>query len=182
MPTHYEGDPKTKLALDTFIKFTRAFSALENRLLHHEMIGDLTLSQFGVLETLYHLGPLCQGEISNKLLKSSGNITLVLDNLEKRGLVQRTRGQQDRRMVSISLTSIGKELISRVFPLQAAVITAEMSALTDEELITLGQLCRKLGTAAPAVQPFKELVPSTFDRTSPNSSNVTSTGNSEPII
>jgi MarR family 2-MHQ and catechol resistance regulon transcriptional repressor len=182
MPTHYDGDPKTKLALDTFIKFSRASSALENRLLHHEVIGELTLSQFGVLETLYHLGPLCQGEISNKLLKSSGNITLVLDNLEKRGLVQRTRGQQDRRMVSISLTSTGKELIARIFPLQAAVITAEMSALTDEELITFGQLCRKLGTAAPAVQPSAELATSKYDLPSPNHSSVTVTGNSEPII
>jgi MarR family 2-MHQ and catechol resistance regulon transcriptional repressor len=177
MPTHYNGDPKIKLALDTFSKFNRASGALENRLLRHAVIGELTLSQFGVLETLYHLGPLCQGEISNKLLKSSGNITLVLDNLEKRGLVQRTRGQQDRRMVSISLTPAGEELIAHLFPKQAAAITAEMSALTEEEQIIFGQLCRKLGTAAPAVPHVSELA-----TTKVNSTLIPQSDYSEPII
>ena len=79
MPTHYQGSPESRLALDTFIKLTRAVNAFENRLYAHDVIEGLTPSQFGVLETLYHLGPLCQGEVSSKLLKSSGNITLVVD-------------------------------------------------------------------------------------------------------
>ena len=145
MPTHYQGDPVTTLALDTFIKFSRASGALETRLLRAGGLGDLTMSQFGVLETLHHLGPLCQGVLSAKLLKSSGNITLVLDNLEKRSLVKRVRDQQDRRNVLITLTPQGEELIARIFPVQAAVITEEMGALTLEEQATLGQLCRKLG-------------------------------------
>jgi len=149
MPTHFQGDSKTVLALDTFIKFTRAASALENRLVHHNVLGEITMTQFGVLETLYHLGPLCQGAISNKLLKSSGNITLVLDNLERRGLVQRTRDTADRRMVILSLTPKGEELIAHLFPLQAAVIAEEFSALAPEEQEQLGRLCKKLGKGSP---------------------------------
>ena len=149
MPTHFQGDPKTVLALDTFIKFTRAASALENRLVHRNVLGELTMSQFGVLETLYHLGPLSQGAISTKLLKSSGNITLVLDNLERHGLVQRTRDVGDRRIVTLSLTPKGEELIARIFPLQAAVIAEEFSALEPEEQEQLGRLCKKLGKGSP---------------------------------
>lgn len=148
MPTHFQGDERTRLALDTFIKFTRAAVAFESRLLHRGQIGDLTLSQFGVLETLHHLGPLCQGQISAKLLKSSGNITLVLDNLEKQGLVQRIRDTVDRRKVTLSLTPAGERLIADIFPRQAAVIADEMSALTPEEQETLGRLCKKLGRAS----------------------------------
>lgn len=144
MPTHYRGDPRTVLALDTFIKFTRAADALEKRL-HGELIGELTLSQFGVLETLYHLGPLCQGQISAKLLKSSGNITLVLDNLEKRGLVQRKRETDDRRQVRIYLTPQGEERIKDIFPRQAQRITDEFGVLTEQEQVELGKLCKKLG-------------------------------------
>lgn len=151
MPTHFQGDPKTVMALDTYIKFTRASAALENRLLHHHKLEDLTLSQFGVLETLYHLGPLCQGEISAKLLKSSGNITLVLDNLERRGLVQRTRQENDRRMVKLSLTEKGEALIERIFPEVAAAITLEMNALTLEEQAVFGALCKKLGIGVQEV-------------------------------
>ncbi len=147
MPTHYQGDPQIKLALDTFIKFTRASSALESYLFHDGILEGLTPSQFGVLETLYHLGPLCQGEISHKLLKSTGNITLVLDNLEKRGLIERQRSREDRRMVTIVLTEAGRELIERVFPRQAALIAEAFSPLSPEEQRTLGELCKKLGLA-----------------------------------
>ena len=145
MPTHYQGDPVTTLALDTFIKLTRATGALETRLLRKGTLGDLTLSQFGVLETLYHLGPLCQGVLSTKMLKSTGNITLVLDNLEKRGLVKRARDLDDRRMVLITLTPQGEKLIARIFPAQAAAIAEEMAVLSLAEQETLGQLSRKLG-------------------------------------
>ena len=145
MPTHYKGDPKAVLALDTYIKFTRAANAFESRLFQTGVLEDLSPSQFGVLETLYHLGPLCQGEISAKLLKSTGNITLVLDNLEKRALVKRVRDQQDRRMVKIFLTPEGEVLIQHIFPQMVEAITREVNILTAEEQAQLGSLCRKLG-------------------------------------
>ncbi len=150
MPTHFRGDPQTVLALDTFIKFTRAASALENRLFSRGILAPLTHSQFGVLEALYHLGPLCQGVLSSKLLKSTGNITLVLDNLEKRSLIRRDRDPQDRRMVTISLTPAGQDLIQELFPLQAQAIAEELSVLTPEEQRTLSDLCRKLGKGQTA--------------------------------
>ena len=145
MPTHYNGTPQEILALDTFIKLTRATDSFSNRLTQHGVLENLTVTQFGVLETLYHLGPLCQNEIGMKLLKSNGNISLVLENLEKTSLVQRERNPQDRRMVMVSLTKKGRELISRVFPKQAKAITEEMSVLTPSEQEALGNLCRKLG-------------------------------------
>jgi MarR family transcriptional regulator, 2-MHQ and catechol-resistance regulon repressor len=148
LPTHFKGTPEKTLALDTYIKLTRAASAFEARLLSHGVTGDLTISQFGVLEVLHHLGPQCQGVISQKLLKSTGNMTLVLDNLEKRNLVRRTRSQEDRRMVLIELTLQGKELIETVFPQHAAAIEEEMRVLSPEEQLELGRLLRKLGCGA----------------------------------
>lgn len=157
MTTHFEGTKEEVLALDTFIKLSRANSAFEARMLAHDVLEDLTLSQFGVLEALYHLGTMCQGVLSQKLLKSTGNMTLVLDNLEKRGLVRRVRSLTDRRMVSIELTDSGKALIARIMPLQAQAIAKEMGVLTPEEQADLGRLCRKLGlgkagSTTPALQ------------------------------
>jgi MarR family 2-MHQ and catechol resistance regulon transcriptional repressor len=152
MPTHYKGDPKSVLALDTFIKFTRAANAFESRLYQNAILEDLSPSQFGVLETLYHLGAMCQGELSAKLLKSTGNITLVLDNLEKRGLVRRVRETHDRRMVKIILTPEGEVMIQRVFPHMVEAITCDLAVLTAEEQAQLGTLCRKLGKKL-VVQP-----------------------------
>jgi MarR family transcriptional regulator, 2-MHQ and catechol-resistance regulon repressor len=145
MPTHYQGDPQQVLALDTYIKFLRSCNALEARLAKIKNLEGLTISQFGVLETLYHLGPLTQGQISAKLLKSTGNMTLVLDNLEKQGWVQRSRDSVDRRKITILLTPSGAELIERVFPMVARAITAEMAVLSAQQQTDLGFLCKKLG-------------------------------------
>jgi MarR family 2-MHQ and catechol resistance regulon transcriptional repressor len=88
---------------------------------------------------------MSQTEICGKLLKSSGNTTLVVDNLEKHGLVQRQRDENDRRVVMVQLTEAGRELIAGLFPSHAAVVSEEMSVLTPEEQRQLGELCRKLG-------------------------------------
>ncbi len=145
MPTHYQGTPEEILALNAFIKLTRAADSLMARLAQRGTLCDLTPSQFGVLESLYHLGPMCQGEVSAKILRSTGNMTLVLDNLEKQGLVRRERDTDDRRKVNIVLTEAGRELTGHVLPHHIAAIVDEMSVLTAEEQAALGRICRKLG-------------------------------------
>ena len=148
MPTHHQGSPEEIRALNAFIKLTRATDSLTARLFRRGTLEDLTIGQFGVLESLYHLGPMRQGEICTKLLKSGGNITLVVDNLKKRGLVRRQRDEDDRRVVIVSLTDTGRELIERIFPNHLADIVEEMSILTPDEQETLGRLCRILGKQA----------------------------------
>ena len=145
MPTHYHGTPDEIRALDTWIKLTRAVDSFGARLADAGTCTGVTVSQFGVLEALHHLGPLRQGEISAKLLRSGGNITLVVDNLEARGLARRERDAHDRRVVTVSLTEAGESLIAELFPQHVRAIVGEMSVLTAEEQETLGRLCRKLG-------------------------------------
>jgi len=145
MPTHYQGTPEEIRSLNAFIKLTRAADSLTARLSRRSTIEGLTSSQFGVLESLYHLGSMCPGEISKKLLKSSGNITLVIDNLEKRGLVRRVRDQEDRRMIMVSITQQGLDLIKTILPGHVSAIVEEMNILTPDEQEQLGGLCKKLG-------------------------------------
>ena len=139
------GDQKEIIALRTYVKLMRATESITARIHRHLTSVGLTLSQFAVLEALYHLGPLYQTEIGKKLLRSSGNITMVIDNLEKRGYVKRERKKEDRRFMMIRLTDVGFELISNLFPSHAAVIAREMSVLSEGEQDTLAQLCKKLG-------------------------------------
>lgn len=145
MPTRYKGTADEIRSLNTFIRFSRAYESFMTRLKNHKSLGGLTITQFGVLEVLYHLGPMCQGEVSKKLLKSTGNITLVLDNLEKQELIQRKRDQEDRRMVMISLTPKGQTLISEILPGQVSAIADELAVLSPEEQQILGDLSKKLG-------------------------------------
>jgi len=145
MGTHYTGSSSEKNTLNTFIKMMRATESINNRLNKHLAEVDLTVSQFGTLEALYHLGPLNQRAIAEKLLKSGGNITMVIDNLEKSGYVTRKKDPQDRRAVLIHLTEKGDEFINDFFPKHLEKIKREFSVLSDSEKKQLAVICKKLG-------------------------------------
>jgi MarR family 2-MHQ and catechol resistance regulon transcriptional repressor len=146
MPTHFTGSRAEMRTLDTFIKLTRCTNSLLARLAERNTIGVLTYSQFAVLEALYHLGSLTQGEISAKVLKSGSNMTTVIDNLERDGLVRRERDADDRRVIHVHLTEAGSTRVEAVLPGHVAALVEEFSVLSASEQETLGALCKKLGT------------------------------------
>ena len=85
------------------------------------------------------------GVLCDKILRSTGNVTLVIDNLVKRELVVRTQNPEDRRSTIIELTAAGKGLVEELFPRHVATVVQEMAVLTPEEQSQLAALCRKLG-------------------------------------
>ena len=145
METEDSRERADRLALGTWVKLARAAESVSNRVHRHLAVYTLTVSQFGVLEALYHLGPLSQRSLARKILKSTGNMSHVLDNMEKRGLVRRRPDPKDRRAVEVHLTRKGTQLIRKVFPRHAEVVGREMSILNISEQHELGRLCRKLG-------------------------------------
>ena len=145
MGTHHKGSRKEVTALNTYIKLVRAVESLNQRLYPFFNKYSLTESQFAVLEALYHMGPLNQRELSTKLLRSPGNITMVIDNLEKRNYVKRERGKLDRRHYIIHLTPPGKEFIRKIFPEHLDSIIKEFSILNDEEQHQLQRMCKEIG-------------------------------------
>ncbi|MDX2479660.1 MAG: MarR family transcriptional regulator [Desulfuromusa sp.] len=132
-------------ALNVYVKLMRATNRATNDIHRHLQEDNLTHSQFAVLEALYHLGPLSQSELSQKILKSNANLTTVVDSLEKKVLVKRLRSSSDRRMVTVTLTAEGQTLIARVFPRHAEIVTRKFEVLSDEEQVQLGVLLKKLG-------------------------------------
>ncbi len=151
MPTHHQGSPEEVRALDTFIKLMRATNSLLAHTIRPLAAEGLTAGQFGVLESLLHLGPLNQCDLARKHLQSGGNITMIVDNLEKAGFVRRERLAADRRYVRVHLTDVGRGRIEAIFPVHAENIARQLGVLTPAEQEQLGALCRKLGLAlAPA--------------------------------
>lgn len=146
MPTRFAGSRAEMRTLNTFIKLTRCTDSLLARIAGRNTIGDLTFSQFAVLEALYHLGPMTAGEVSQKILKSGSNLTTVIDNLERDGLVRRERDASDRRVIHVHLTEAGASKLEAVLPGHVAALVEEFSVLSASEQETLGALCKKLGT------------------------------------
>jgi len=149
MGTHYAGTPREVLALDAFIKLMRATDSVGAHLASHMEAAGLTMGQFGVMEALLHLGPMKQSDIGAKLLRSGSNITMVLDNLERRGFVKRARRTDDRRAIQITLTPAGRRMITDLFPHHARRITRLFGSLSARDQARLGALCKTLGRNVP---------------------------------
>ncbi len=145
MTAEFKINEQEREALGLIVKLTRALDAVERRTLCHLGEINLTSSQFGVLEALYHLGPMCQKEAAGKVLKSSGNITTVIDNLEKRKLVERRRSTEDRRYIRLHITEEGRSLIEGFFPAHMQRLVQCFSVLDAQERSELGRLTKKLG-------------------------------------
>ena len=106
----------------------------------------LTTGQFGILEALLHLGPMCQKTLAEKLLRSGGNITLVVDNLAKHGWVRRERQKDDRRKIhGPSDAGRSPTSLAEIFPRHVERIVEEMNRLEPREQEALRRICRKLG-------------------------------------
>lgn len=108
----------------------------------------LNRTEFGVLELLYHKGAQPIQQIGGKVLMSSGNITYVVDKLEKKEFVKRKTSTEDRRLVFAEITEKGKQFIEEVFPKHTEVIEKAVAGLTAEEKKIASQLLKKLGKFA----------------------------------
>ena len=118
-----------------------------------ESISELEMcgSDFAVLEALLHKGPLPVNEIGKKVLLTSGSITVAVDRLETKGLVERRAHGTDRRTRVVHLTKSGRKLITRAYADHAADLERLVSAsLTRTERETLMRLLKKIGHKAAA--------------------------------
>jgi DNA-binding MarR family transcriptional regulator len=73
--------------------------------------GGLTLSQYGLLEGLTAQSSARVQELAGNAGITPSTATRILDALERRGIVERTRTPEDRRAVAVSLTEQGQELL-----------------------------------------------------------------------
>ena len=118
-----------------------------------EMCG----SDFAVLEALLHKGPLPVNEIGKKVLLTSGSITVAVDRLEAKELVERRAHGTDRRARIVHLTKEGRKVITRVYADHAADMERLASAsLTRAERKTLIQLLKKIGYEAAGTSEQSE--------------------------
>jgi MarR family transcriptional regulator, 2-MHQ and catechol-resistance regulon repressor len=153
MPTHHVGPRREVRALDAGLKLLRAAESLAAAVQAELASSRLTRAQVAALDALHHLGPMSQRELGRKLLRSNANVTTLVGNLERLGLVKRVIPAADRRVLRVSLTASGRRQAERVLPRQAAAVVAHLGALSAAEQVQLGALCRKLGRAAQGLPP-----------------------------
>ena len=142
-PRTWSADQERALRL--WIALARCYSTFSRAISAKVHDYGLTTPQFGILEALYHLGPLSLGDLAGKLLVTGGNVTYVMDRLEEHGLVYRERSPDDRRIIQAKLTQKGHDLMAEVFPGHGAFVEGLCATLDENEQESLRGLLKKLG-------------------------------------
>jgi MarR family 2-MHQ and catechol resistance regulon transcriptional repressor len=148
-----EYDADTDRALRLFVILARCANSVFEHARQDILRHDLKPSEFAVLEMLLHRGPTPLGEVAERVLLTTGSLTHVMDQLEKKGLVRRVPCPNDRRVLYADLTDAGRDKITAIFPSHAESIRRSLAGLSPVEQEEAIVLLKKLGLAAKALQP-----------------------------
>lgn len=135
---------KKDLALHNFIAIMRTKESIEKIVKQDVKQYGLNLTEFSVLELLYHKGEQPIQQIGDKILIASSSTTYVVDKLVDKKLVQRQVSTNDRRIFLASLTQKGQQLMTKIFPQHAQTIHQIFSDMSIEEMKQLQRLLLKV--------------------------------------
>ncbi|AOO66455.1 MarR family winged helix-turn-helix transcriptional regulator [Sulfurospirillum halorespirans] len=138
---------RTDRSMQVWIQILRAFQKIRAKELKYINASGLSMNQFEILEVLYHRGDLQIGAITKLIESTPGNVTVVVKNLVRDGFIQTLPCSEDSRVRIVSITESGRELIESMFPQHASNLQSYFEVLSDEELIVLYDLLRKLQKA-----------------------------------
>ena len=116
-----------------YISMSRVINTLRRENNKLILKHDLTLGQFAVMEALYSKGRLSTGEVMEKILTTSGNIPVIVKNLEKDGFITREQDESDKRRFILDLTEKGKDLMDEIVPENLKFMDELISLWDDDE-------------------------------------------------
>lgn len=135
---------ESKCTNKPFLILMQTSRAIQERIRDDMANNNLTITEFSVLEVLFHKGKQTIQQIGNSILISSGSMTYVIDKLEKKDLLKRTACPDDRRAIHVTLTEEGIELMKKVMPKHEAFVEYALDSLDSSETETLVRLLKKL--------------------------------------
>lgn len=145
------GTPGSRVpAVRVWLILSKATHAIEKNAMQSVSALGLGLSDFAVLEVLFHKGPLPVNTVGKKILLTSSSITAAVNRLETRKLLRRVTTPKDRRSRIVELTEAGRRLIERAFQKHAKDMEETMAVLKSSERAELVRLLKKVGLWAAA--------------------------------
>ena len=131
-------------AVKSMVVMRKAFRTIDAKVSESFREFGLTPTQFGVLDVLFAKGGAMKiGELIDSMLATSGNMTVVIKNMEKNGWVTRTTCPTDKRAYLVTLTEAGRDLIQKALPAHIVAVEETFSVFTDEEQEQLIELLKK---------------------------------------
>ncbi|MFD2043325.1 MarR family winged helix-turn-helix transcriptional regulator [Ornithinibacillus salinisoli] len=139
------------VSIKLFVVLTRALQSVEKQVIKDIKSHGLNLTEFSVLELLYHKGDQPIQKIGQKVLLASSSITYVVDKLEEKGFLRRRACPNDRRVTYAAISDQGKELMDNIFPKHMEAMREIMGGLSQNEKEIMIDQLKKLGHYAERI-------------------------------
>jgi MarR family transcriptional regulator, 2-MHQ and catechol-resistance regulon repressor len=133
-----------KCSNQPFLQLMQTSKAIQDRIRDEMSKNKLSITEFSVLEVLYYQGKQTIQQIGNRILISSGSMTYVIDKLEQKGILKRNDCREDRRVIHITLTAEGMEIMENIMPKYQDMIDSLFVDLTDDESQLLFNTLKKV--------------------------------------
>lgn len=141
---HEAPDRGDTFSLEHYIGFRLRLAIQRYNEIFSRQLSKLTPPQFAALVKLLERGPVSQNEMGRQISVDAATTKGIVDRLEARGLVARTRCARDQRKINVALTGEGENLVKHKIPEAEAVASDTMSRLTQIERERLVELLAKL--------------------------------------
>lgn len=129
-----------------FLVLMQTSKSVQERMRLEMTKNNLSITEFSVLEVLYNIGKQTIQQIGNRILISSGSMTYVIDRLELKGLLNRSSCPDDRRVIHVTLTDDGNNLMENIMPKHQELVDNMFSSLNNDESEKLVELLKKVST------------------------------------
>jgi DNA-binding MarR family transcriptional regulator len=127
-----------------WLRLFRVFQKIDRASSEHLRTWGLSTAQFDILARVGASRGITQQELADRLLVTKGNISQLLDRMEKLGLLRRC---QEKRSNILVLTEQGRALYDRVVPAQEQLIEEKLASLSSSEVADMQRLLRKVDHA-----------------------------------
>jgi MarR family transcriptional regulator, 2-MHQ and catechol-resistance regulon repressor len=127
-----------------FLLLMQTSKAIQDRIRDEMSKNKLSITEFSVLEVLFYQGKQTIQQIGNRILISSGSMTYVIDKLEQKDIIKRNDCREDRRVIHITLTAEGMEMLENIMPKYQDMVDSIFGDLTDDESQLLVNLLKKV--------------------------------------
>jgi MarR family transcriptional regulator, 2-MHQ and catechol-resistance regulon repressor len=134
----------SKCSNQPFLMLMQTSRAIQERIRDDMAKNKLTITEFAVLEVLFHKGKQTIQQLANSVLISSGSMTYVIDKLEQKAFLKRNACPEDRRVIHITLIENGLELMNNIMPKHEEFVDFTFDSLTSNEKEDLVRLLKKV--------------------------------------
>lgn len=116
-----------------FLLLMQTSKAIQEKIRDEMSKNKLSITEFSVLEVLFYQGKQTIQQIGTRILISSGSMTYVIDKLEQKGIIKRNDCKEDRRVIHITLTPEGMDMMENIMPKYQDMVDSFFEDLTEDD-------------------------------------------------